>query len=90
MVLFLPKGEAVRRQIRRGRLAQEHNRKVELSGIGTKQLVRATDMDEDLAALRYDHFQSTLIESLQVVKHRFYFHFVDADAPLDQVQATYY
>ena len=27
---------------------------------------------------------------LQVVKHRFYFHFVDADAPLDQVQATYY
>ena len=27
--------------------------KVELSGIGSKQLVRATDMDEDLAALRY-------------------------------------
>tara|TARA_B100000795_G_scaffold42372_1_gene27753 strand:+ start:36 stop:1151 length:1116 start_codon:yes stop_codon:yes gene_type:complete len=87
MVLFLPKGEAVRRQILRGRDAQEHNRKVELTGIGSKQLVRATDMDEDLAALRYDHFQSTLIESLQVVKHRFYFHFVDADAPLDQVQA---
>ena len=56
MVLFLPKGEAVRRQIRRGRLAQEHNRKVELSGIGTKQLVRATDMDEDLAALRYARY----------------------------------
>ena len=65
-VLFLPKGESIRRQLHRGKLAQEHNRKVELTGIGSKELVRATDVDEDLAALRYDHFQSTMSESLQV------------------------
>ena len=54
--------------------------------MGEIQPVRTTDLDEEVAALRFDHFQSTLVESLQVVKHRFHFHFIDADAALDEVK----
>lgn len=85
-VLFLGKAEAIRRQMHRGRVSLEENRKVELSGVGRAQPVRTTDLDEELAGLRYDHFHSTLLESLQVVKHRFHFHFIDADAALDEVK----
>mgnify|MGYP002631845771 CR=1 FL=1 len=86
MVLYLPPHESVRRQLERGRLAVEHNRRVELTGVGNTMALRPTDLDETLAGKRHDHFQSTLIESLEVVKHRFHFHFIDADAPLEAVK----
>ena len=54
--------------------------------VGKRIAVRPTDLDETLASKRHKHFQSTLIESLEVVKHRFHFHFIDADAPLDAVE----
>lgn len=89
-VLYLPRRESVKRQLDRGRAAIEHNRKVELTGGawqgGVRQAVRPTDTEEGLAGKRYDHFQSTLVESLEVVKHRFHFHFIDADAPIAQVK----
>jgi len=70
-VLFLPKAESVKRQLERGRVARDSNLKVELTGVGTLQAVRPTDSDESLAGKRYDHFINTLVESLEVVKHRF-------------------
>ena len=74
-VLFLPKAESVRRQVARGQAALEHNRRVEELEVGHTQLVRATDLDEAFALKRYAHFQDTLLDSLNVVKHRFHFHF---------------
>ena len=45
VVLYIDKDESVRRQLRRGKLAQQHNDIVMATGVGTLKTVRETDLD---------------------------------------------
>ncbi len=49
LVLYIDEAESVRRQLRRGRQAVEHNERVRESGEGNPYEVRPTDLTEDAA-----------------------------------------
>jgi adenylate kinase len=86
VLLFVDEEESVRRQLMRGRQAQEHNRKVAASGVGRPLEIRATDLSADAARNRYRLFKDTTFEALQSLRQIFHFHFIDAEASLDEVQ----
>ena len=88
MVLFVDENESVRRQLSRGTKVRAHNEEVERSGIGEKREERPTDFDEGLARNRYRVFKEQTYDALVSLKQIFHFHFINAQAPLDIVQAN--
>ena len=64
-VLYIDKDESVRRQLRRGKLAQIHNDVVAATGIGEMKPVRETDLNPALAEERYRVFKQQVYESLK-------------------------
>lgn len=84
-VLFIDKDESVKRQLRRGVLAKQHNDMVLSTGIGEIKPVRETDIDPKLAEERYRLFKDQVYASLQTVKQKFHFHFIDAAGSPEQV-----
>lgn len=85
-VLYIDKQESIRRQLHRGKMAQSHNDVVLATGVGSYKTVRETDLDPELAARRYDLFQSEIIDSLKIVKEKFHFHFISAEGSIPEVQ----
>ena len=85
-VLYIDKDESVRRQLRRGKLAQIHNDVVAATGIGEMKPVRETDLNPALAEERYRVFKQQVYESLKYVKDKFHFHFVSAEGGPTEVQ----
>jgi adenylate kinase len=85
-VLYIDKEESVKRQIRRGQLAVHHNEMVANTGVGHNKQVRETDLSPALAAERYRMFKEQVFESLQLVKERFHFHFINAEGSPKEVQ----
>ena len=86
VVLYIDQDESVRRQLRRGKLAQQHNEIVAQTGIGQFKPVRDTDLSSDLASQRYRQFKDQVYESLKIVKDKFAFHFINAEGSPAEVQ----
>jgi adenylate kinase len=86
MVLFVDESESVARQLKRGRQTIAHNEEVKRSGIGDLWEERPTDFNEDLARNRYRVFKEQTYDALVSLKQIFYYHFINAQAPLEVVQ----
>jgi adenylate kinase len=85
-VLFVGEQTSIDRQLSRGRELLAHNERVRRTGVGTPQEVRPTDVDEDLARNRYRTFKELTYEALTSLRRHFHYHFVNADAPLADVE----
>ena len=86
MVLFVDETESIVRQLKRGRQVIAHNEEVKRSGIGTLWEERPTDFNESLARNRYRVFKEKTYDALVSLKQIFHFHFINAQAPLEEVQ----
>lgn len=85
-LLFVPEDVSVERQLYRGRVIREHNKKVRESGVGELQEERPTDMDPAQCRNRYKVFKETTFDALQSLRQIFHFHFIDAAGDLPTVQ----
>ena len=85
-LLFVTEEVSVERQLGRGRLAREHNRRARQSGVGEVLEERATDLDPDLCRRRYQAFKDTTFAALRSLRQIFHFHFIDAEGDLPEVQ----
>jgi adenylate kinase len=88
MVLFVDETESIARQLKRGRQVIAHNEEVKRSGIGELWEERPTDFNESLARNRYRVFKEQTYDALVSLKQIFHFHFINAQAPLEEVQAN--
>jgi adenylate kinase len=86
LILYVNEEESVRRQLARGRELQRHNEMVRDTGVGESLAVRPTDVDEAAARARWRVFKDEVYASLQVVKHRFAFHYCDASFAKPEVE----
>jgi adenylate kinase len=86
MVLFVDEKESVARQLKRGREIHAHNEEVRRTGIGELLEERATDYDESLAQRRYRVFKEQTWAALQSLKEIYYYHFINAQGPLHEVE----
>ena len=86
MVLFVDEAESVARQLKRGRLVIAHNEEVSRSGMGEPWEERATDFSESLARNRYRVFKEQTYDALVSLKQIFRYHFINAQAPIPEVQ----
>ncbi len=87
-VLHVTKQTAIERQLARGRKVQEHNRRVRETGEGELREERATDMDPDKIAKRYDVFCQQTLAALESMKDDFSYHFIEADGDFAEVEAN--
>ncbi|HYY30525.1 MAG TPA: nucleoside monophosphate kinase, partial [Chthoniobacterales bacterium] len=88
MVLFVDEAESVARQLKRGRQVVAHNEEVTRSGVGERWEERATDFSEGLARNRYRVFKEQTYDALVSLKQFFHYHFINAQAPIPEVQAN--
>lgn len=86
MVLFVDEKESVARQLKRGREIQAHNEEVRRTGIGEPMEIRPTDYDDALAQRRYRVFKEQTWAALQSLKEIFYYHFINAQGPIVEVE----
>ncbi|HAV62841.1 MAG TPA: adenylate kinase [Verrucomicrobiales bacterium] len=86
MVLFVEEKVSIERQLQRGREIQAHNEDVRASGVGELQELRATDLDVHAARRRYKVFKEQTWEALQSLKKTFFYHFVNANGPVAEVE----
>jgi adenylate kinase len=87
-VLFVGEQTSVERQLRRGREILAHNEQVRRTGVGELLELRPTDVDEGLARKRYRTFTERTYEALTSLRRNFHYHFVNADAPLSEVEES--
>src|SRR4051794_21166427 len=87
-VLFVGEQTSLDRQLRRGREIIAHNEQVRRTGVGELLELRPTDVDETLARNRYRTFKEQTYEALTSLRRYFHYHFVNADAPLSEVEAS--
>ena len=88
MVLFVDEAESVARQLKRGREVIAHNAEVARSGVGEPWEERTTDFSEELARNRYRVFKEQTYDALVSLKQIFRYHFINAQAPIPEVQAN--
>src|SRR3981081_3776078 len=88
MVLFVDEAESVARQLKRGLEVVAHNEDVARSGVGERWEERATDFSEGLARNRYRVFKEPTYDALVSLKQIFHYHFINAQAPIPEVQAN--
>lgn len=86
MVLFVDEKTSVARQLKRGREILAHNEEVNRTGIGEIIEVRPTDYDEALAQRRYRVFKEQTWAALQSLKEIFYYHFINAQGSISEVE----
>ena len=86
MVLFVDEAESVARQLKRGREVIAHNEEVARSGVGEPWEERTTDYSEPLARNRYRVFKEQTYDALVSLKQIFRYHFINAQAPIPEVQ----
>ena len=87
-VLFVGEQTSLERQLQRGREIAEHNERVRKTGVGALIELRPTDIDEALARNRYRTFKELTYEALTSLRRYFHYHFVNADAPLSEVEKS--
>ncbi|HET6282922.1 MAG TPA: nucleoside monophosphate kinase [Polyangia bacterium] len=87
-VLFVGEQTSVERQLNRGREIRAHNDRALRTGAGALIELRPTDIDEALARNRYRTFKELTYEALTSLRRHFHYHFVNADAPLGDVERS--
>jgi adenylate kinase len=87
-VLFVGEQTSIERQLGRGREIIAHNEQVRRTGVGELLELRPTDVDETLARNRYKTFKDLTYDALTSLRRHFHYHFVNADAPLDEVERS--
>jgi adenylate kinase len=87
-VLFVGEKTSIERQLGRGRAIAAQNEEVRRTGVGTLSELRATDLDETLARKRYRTFTEETYDALNSLRRDFHYHFVNADAPLAEVEKS--
>src|ERR1700724_266753 len=75
------------RELKRGRQVVAHNEEVTRSGMGERWEERATDFSDELARNRYRVFKEQTYDALVSLKQIFHYHFINAQAPIPEVQA---
>ncbi len=88
MVLFVTERVSVQRQLTRGLKIAAHNKEVEESGIGELLDPRPTDLSEETARRRYRVFKEQTWDALQSLKDLYHYHFVNAEGPIEDVEAN--
>ncbi|MBT8045423.1 MAG: nucleoside monophosphate kinase, partial [Verrucomicrobiae bacterium] len=88
MILFVDEAESIARQLKRGREVIAHNEEVKRTGQGELLEERPTDTNEDLARNRYRTFKEQTYDALLSLKQIFHYHFINAQMPLETVQAN--
>ena len=86
MVLFVDEKESVARQLKRGREITAYNEEVKRTGIGELLEIRPTDYDQALAQRRYRVFKEQTWAALQSLKEIFYYHFINAQGSIAEVE----
>ncbi len=86
MVLFVDEKISIDRQLKRGRDILAYNQEVQATGIGELMELRPTDLDVDAARRRYKVFKEHTWEALQSLKQTFFYHFVNANGPIAEVE----
>lgn len=86
LVLYIDEEESVRRQLRRGRQAIEHNQSVRESGEGNEFEVRPTDLTEEAARNRYRVFKERTYDSLRALREVFYYHYINGSGTIEEIQ----
>jgi adenylate kinase len=87
-VLFVGEQTSVDRQLSRGREIRAHNERVQRTGVGELLELRPTDVDETLARNRYRTFKEVTYVALTSLRKYFHYHFINADAPLEEVERS--
>lgn len=85
-MLYVNEQVSVARQLKRGREIREHNRRVRETGVGKLLEERPTDLDPDLCRKRYQTYRDSTYDALQSLKNIFYYHHIDAEGDLPEVQ----
>ncbi|MBT8037687.1 MAG: nucleoside monophosphate kinase [Verrucomicrobiae bacterium] len=88
MVLFIDEAESIARQLKRGREVIAHNEEVKRTGSGQLFEERPTDTNEELARNRYRTFKEQTYDALISLKQIFHYHLINAQLPLNAVQAN--
>ncbi len=86
VVLYVDESVSVDRQLKRGRKAQEHNKRVEITGTGELMEIRKTDLSVEAARNRYRTFKEITFDSLTTLREIFYYHFINAQETIEEVQ----
>jgi adenylate kinase len=86
MVLFVDEKESIVRQLKRGREIRAHNEEVRRTGMGMLMEERVTDLSEEAARNRYRVFKEQTYDALVSLKEVFYYHFINAQCSLEEVQ----
>lgn len=86
MVLFVDETTSVERQLKRGQEVERQNQKIRASGIGEEREARATDLDPEAARHRYRVFKERTWEALQSLKQTYFYHFINAQGPIEKVE----
>src|SRR6185437_11260184 len=69
-----------------GREIREQNQLVRETGVGRLQEERTTDLDPELCRKRYQTYTETTYDALQSLRKLFYYHHIDAEGGLPEVQ----
>lgn len=86
MVLFVEESTSIERQLGRGEEAENHNKKVNETGEGKLIKIRKTDIDPKAAQHRYRVFKEKTWDALQSLQDNFFYHFVNAEGSLEEVE----
>jgi len=88
MILFVDEAESIKRQLKRGLDGIAHNEEVKRTGKGELWEIRPTDTDKELARKRYITFKEQTYDALLSLKQFFHYHLINAQPPLEIVQAN--
>ena len=86
MVLFVDETTSVERQLKRGQEVERQNQKIRALGIGAEREARSTDLDPEAARHRYRVFKERTWEALQSLKQTYFYHFINAQGPIEKVE----
>lgn len=86
MVLFVDEPTSVERQLKRGQEIERQNQKIRASGIGEEREARPTDLNPEAARHRYRVFKEQTWEALQSLKQTYFYHFINAQGPIEKVE----
>lgn len=86
VILFVEEKTSIERQLKRGREIERHNDEVRETGIGELKELRPTDLDLSAARRRYQVFKEQTWEALTSLKEQFFYHFINAQGPVNEVE----
>ena len=86
MVLFITEKTSIKRQLKRGKQIQKHNKAVKETGRGEIFSTRATDQSEESARKRYQVFKDLTWNALQSLSKIYHYHFINAEGSIEEVE----